>query len=67
MSAPKHKRVVEGCKLPSAGPATDNERAWVEFLRIIYNDAVPAPNYDHIVLLRRLESELHSSVNRSRE
>lgn len=56
MSAREDRRVVAGCKLPSVGLVTDTERAWVEFLRIIYNDAVPAPSFDQIVLLRRVES-----------
>jgi hypothetical protein len=60
------KRVVAGCKLPTAGPVTDNERAWVEFLRIIYDCAVPAPSFDQIVLLRRLERRQGRAVERPR-
>lgn len=47
------RRVIEGCKLPSTDPLTVNELAWIEFLRIIYDGAVPAPTYDQIVELRR--------------
>lgn len=54
MSSSTDKRVVEGCKLPSAGPLTVHELAWVEFLRIVYDDAVPTPNFDQVVLLRQM-------------
>lgn len=37
------KRVVEGLKLPSTGPLTEAERGWIELLRAIFNDRVPAP------------------------
>lgn len=48
------RRVIEGCKLPSTDPLTVTELAWIEFLRIVYDGAVPAPTYDQIVQLRRL-------------
>ena len=54
MSACCERRVVGGCKLPSAAPITDDERVWIEFLRIIYDDAVPAPTFDQVVLLRQM-------------
>lgn len=54
MSASTEKRVVEGCKLPLAGPITHDELAWIEFLRIVYDDAVPAPDFDQVVLLRQM-------------
>ena len=55
MSVSAKKRVVEGCKLPSADPITYVEMTWVEFLRIVYDDAVPAPTFDQIVLLRQMD------------
>lgn len=55
MSVRLDRRVVEGCKLPSAGPITHDEMAWIEFLRIAYDDAVPAPTFDQVVLLRRMD------------
>ncbi len=55
MSAATEKRVVEGCKLPSAGPISDDEWTWIEFFRIVYDDAVPAPNFDQVVLLRQMD------------
>jgi hypothetical protein len=55
MSASTEKRVVEGCKLPSVGPITDAEQAWIEFLRIVYDDVVLAPNFDQVVLLRQMD------------
>ncbi|WP_431297866.1 hypothetical protein [Tabrizicola sp. BL-A-41-H6] len=50
----KARRVVDGFKLPSDAAITENERAWIEFLRIICNDRVPAPGSDMVVELRRL-------------
>lgn len=52
MIASTGRRLIEGCKLPSTNPLTGNELAWVEFLRIIYADEVPAPNFDQVVQLR---------------
>ena len=48
------RRVVEGFKLPSDAPPTENERIWIEFLRIICNDEVPAPDSKMVVGLRVL-------------
>ena len=48
------RRVVEGFKLPSDAPPTENERVWIEVLRIICNDRVPAPDSEMVVGLRRL-------------
>jgi hypothetical protein len=53
------KRIVEGCKLPSTGPITDDERAWIEILRIVYDDVVPAPNFDQVVQLREVDQRKH--------
>lgn len=55
MSFFSDRRVVEGCKLPSADPITHDEMTWIEFLRIVYDDAVPAPTFDQVVLLRQLD------------
>jgi hypothetical protein len=62
MSQSTEKRVFEGCKLPSAGPITHDELAWIEFLRIVNDDVVPAPNFDQVVLLR--QNGLRNSVER---
>jgi hypothetical protein len=51
---PKARRVVDGFMLPSDAPPTENERVWIEFLRIICNDEVPAPDSQMVVGLRRL-------------
>lgn len=45
-------RVIEGFKLPSDGPLSENERLWIEILRIIWNDRVPAPDHPTVVALR---------------
>jgi hypothetical protein len=48
------RRVVDGFKLPSSAPPSETELAWVEFLRIICNDQVPAPDSRMVVGLRML-------------
>jgi hypothetical protein len=53
-SGPNAKRTVEGFKLPRDGSITENERVWIEFLRIICNDAVPVPDSSMVVGLRKL-------------
>ncbi|MCB6179024.1 hypothetical protein LHP98_12905 [Rhodobacter sp. Har01] len=45
-------RVIEGFKLPWDGALTENERLWIEILRIVCNDRVPAPDYHQVVWLR---------------
>jgi hypothetical protein len=57
------KRIVEGCKLPTPGPITENELAWVEFLRIVYHDAVPVPTFDQVVRLRQMGQVAVSEKN----
>jgi hypothetical protein len=54
ITGPKSRRVVDGFKLPSDAPPTENERTWIEFLRIICNDEVPAPDSRVVVGLRVL-------------
>ena len=51
------RRVVEGFKLPSTGPITANEFAWVEDLRGIVGDADPPPASAAIQAFRRALSE----------
>ena len=54
----KHdRRVVEGFKLPSTGPITENEFAWVEMLRLIVGDDDPPPTSSSALALRRALSE----------
>lgn len=55
MNASIERRVIEGCKLPSTNPLTENELAWIEFLRIVYDDTVPVPNFDQVVSLRQTD------------
>lgn len=37
------QRVIEGFRLPDDAPATQNEQLWIEFLRLVFYDHVPAP------------------------
>lgn len=47
------RRVVSGFKPPSAYALTENERQWIEMMRIIFNDAVPAVDLPTVTLLRK--------------
>lgn len=50
----KHdRRVVEGFKLPSTGPITENEFAWVEMLRLVVGDDDPPPTSGAALAFRR--------------
>ena len=51
------RRVVEGFKLPSTGPITANEYAWIEVLRLIVGDDDPPPASSSALALRRALSE----------
>lgn len=51
---PNARHAVDGFKLPWDGAFTENERIWVEFLRVICNDAVPVPDSRMVVGLRKL-------------
>ncbi|MEO8243092.1 MAG: hypothetical protein ABI832_12340 [bacterium] len=46
------RRVVEGFKLPSTAPITDNELDWIDMLRSIVGDAVPPPSLAAVQALR---------------
>lgn len=54
----KDTRVINGMRLPWDGAITDNERAWIEFLRIICNNEVPAPSSSAVTSLRELIDSL---------
>jgi hypothetical protein len=43
-----------GFKLPAQTPVTANELEWIQFLRLITNDADPAPSLAHVQSLRLL-------------
>ena len=45
--------VVEGFRLPSTAPITDNERDWIDMLRCIVGDADPSPTLPGVQALRR--------------
>ena len=50
----KHdRRVVEGFKLPSTGPITENEFAWVEMLRLVVGDDDPPPTSEAICTFQK--------------
>ncbi len=53
-TGPKAHLIVDGFKLPSDAAISENERGWIEFLRIICNDQVPAPDSRMVVGLREL-------------
>jgi hypothetical protein len=43
---------VAGFKLPSDGTLTENERLWIEMLRLLFNDRVPVPTLPLVQALR---------------
>ena len=45
---------VAGFRLPSDRPISQNERAWIEFLRLISLDSDPAPTLTLVQALRRV-------------
>lgn len=49
----RDRRVVEGFRLPSIAPLTENERAWIDMLRAIVGDRDPAPTLEAVQALRR--------------
>ena len=51
------RRVVEGFKLPSTGPITENEFAWIEMLRLVIGDDDPPPASGAALAFRRALSE----------
>ena len=46
------RRVVEGFKLPSFAPLTENEMAWISMLRAIVGDSDPVPTLAAVQALR---------------
>ena len=46
---------------PELDGVTENERAWVGFLRLITQDTDPAPTLARVQALRRVFSDCHSS------
>lgn len=49
----KDRRVVEGFKLPSYAPLTENELAWISMLRAIAGDSDPVPTLAAVQALRQ--------------
>jgi len=48
-----HKRVIDGVTLPGDGSLTENEMAWVEFIRLLSGGSDPAPTLVGINVLRQ--------------
>ena len=44
---------VAGLRLPSDRPFSDNELAWIDFLRIVSSDRDPAPTLRFVRFLRQ--------------
>jgi hypothetical protein len=47
------RRIVEGFKLPSYAPPTQNESAWISMLRAIVGDSDPVPTLAAVQSLRQ--------------
>ncbi|MBI1216929.1 MAG: hypothetical protein GC186_00135 [Rhodobacteraceae bacterium] len=45
-------KVIEGCRLPSDRPLTENERAWVGFIRLVTCEGDPPPTLARVQALR---------------
>ena len=45
---------VAGYRLTSEQPISRNERAWIEFLRLVSSDSDPAPTLRHVQAMRRV-------------
>ena len=48
----ENRWIVEGFKLPSYAPPTQNELAWISMLRAIVGDSDPVPTLAAIQALR---------------
>lgn len=59
----KTQQVVDGFRLPDAGELTENERAWVGFLRDASRGTNPAPT---LVAVRALRQLLDSALGCSK-
>jgi len=46
------KRVIDGVRLPDDSSLTENERAWVEFIRLVSEGKDPPPTLRHMALLK---------------
>jgi hypothetical protein len=57
------RKVVSGFKVPATTPPTAVELAWIEFLRLICNDAVPSPTLALMQGLRHLIDESRKGVS----
>jgi hypothetical protein len=44
--------VTAGFRLPSELPISQNERAWIDFLRLVSCDCDPAPTLRHVQTMR---------------
>jgi hypothetical protein len=45
-------RVIDGVRLPDDSSLTENERAWVEFIRLTSQNTDPAPTLTAVGLLK---------------
>ena len=59
---------VAGFRLTSERPISQNETAWIEFLRLASSDSDPAPTLRHVQAMRQLVGgcvECESGVGKS--
>lgn len=54
MTSGERRRVVNGFRLPSRSPLTENEWRWIETLRAIAGDSDPAISYDDTQMMQVL-------------
>jgi hypothetical protein len=47
-------RVINGIRLPDDSRLTENERAWIEFIRLLSNGSDPVPTLRSVQALRQV-------------
>jgi hypothetical protein len=54
-------RVIDGVRLPDDGSLTENEKAWIEFIRLVSKNTDPEPTFRAVQALKqampRLDAE----------
>ncbi len=54
---PTNAMSASGFRLPSDQPISENERAWIDFLRLVSCDSDPAPTLRCVQAMRQLVGE----------
>jgi hypothetical protein len=60
------RRVVDGVRLPDDGRLTENEKAWIEFIRLLSQGSDPMPTLRSVQALRQVLARTDVSSGRDR-